>query len=196
MVRHVSCACQEMRRTSPQPFAPGGKCRFARVRGARQSLDCRRPRPRRAPVLSAPVRRLAGANCAALGTGAFDLAAALRSSAACPSVLVRPPHPPDAGHAASAEYRLRTPGLAPAARMAARRTGSARPLSGPRLGLRAISPCVSLLYGASLTLAPTLGGVPPPCLPGMAISCMIFHTYRNLIKDLSGGKMGHKGLKR
>ena len=46
-----------MRVTSPQPFAPGGKGRFARVRAARQSADWLRARPLRAPALSAPVRR-------------------------------------------------------------------------------------------------------------------------------------------
>ena len=37
-------ACHWSRRTSPQPFAPRGKGRFARVRGARQSADWLRPR--------------------------------------------------------------------------------------------------------------------------------------------------------
>ena len=50
-------ACHWSRRTSPQPFAPRGKGRFARVRGARQSADWLRPRPLRAPALSASVRR-------------------------------------------------------------------------------------------------------------------------------------------
>ena len=53
-------ACHWSRRTSPQPFAPRGKGRFARVRGARQSADWLRPRPLRAPALSASVRRLRG----------------------------------------------------------------------------------------------------------------------------------------
>ena len=72
-------ACQESRRISPQPFAPRGKGRFARVRGARQSADWRRPRPLRAPALSASVRRLKGANCAALGTGAFGRSGVVRA---------------------------------------------------------------------------------------------------------------------
>ena len=50
-------ACHWSRRTSPQPFAPRGKGRFARVRGARQSADWLRPRPLRDPA--AAFRRLA-----------------------------------------------------------------------------------------------------------------------------------------
>ena len=53
-------ACHWSRRTSPQPFAPRGKGRFARVRGARQSADWLRPRPFRAPAPSASVRRQGG----------------------------------------------------------------------------------------------------------------------------------------
>ena len=52
---------------SPQPFAPRGKGRFARVRAARQSPDWLR------------VRRLSGAKSRAVGAGAFGLSGGVRA---------------------------------------------------------------------------------------------------------------------
>ena len=128
-----------VRVTSPQPFAPGGKGRFARVRAARQSADWLRARPLRAPVLSAPVRRRGSLrplrfaralDCCAICAASLRKLRFLRRICGggiprgwrwrvraflgrprlpprLASGLGRPPHPPDAGHPASAEYRLR-----------------------------------------------------------------------------------------
>ena len=72
------------------------------------------------------------------------------------SGLGRPPHPPDAGHPALAEYRLR--GLASPRRRggASGRPRCARPRVRPRPALRAGGTTFGLPYGASLALAPTL----------------------------------------
>jgi len=85
-MRHVgSCAhsspalLPNVRVISPQPFAPRGKGRFARVRAARQSPDWLRARPLRAPALSASVRRLAGAESRAVGAGAFGRSGGVRA---------------------------------------------------------------------------------------------------------------------
>ena len=79
------------------------------------------------------------------------------------SGLGRPPHPPDAGHPALAEYRLR--GLASPRRRggASGRPRCARPRVRPRPALRAGGTTFGLPYGASLALAPTLRRRPPPC---------------------------------
>ena len=73
-----------------------------------------------------------------------------------PSGLGRSPHPPDAGHPALAEYRLR--GLASPRRRggASGRPRCARPRVRPRPVLRAGGTTFGLPYGASLALAPTL----------------------------------------
>ena len=78
-----------VRVTSPQPFAPRVRGRFARVRGARQSADWLRARPPRAPALSAPVRRLRGRSPArlALARSVVPWSSAL---AAAPRVRPRP----------------------------------------------------------------------------------------------------------
>ena len=72
------------------------------------------------------------------------------------SGLRRPPHPPDAGHPALAEYRLR--GLASPRRRggASGRPRCARLRVRPRPVLRAGGTTFGLPYGASLALAPTL----------------------------------------
>jgi len=149
-------ACRWSRRTSPQPFAPRGKGRFACVRGARQSADWLRPRPLRAPALSASVRRQGGE----LRRTWHGRVRAFRWRPRLPprsaSGLGRPPHPPDAGHPALAGYRLR--GLASPRRRggASGRPRCARPRVRPRPALRAGGTTFGLPYGASLALAPTL----------------------------------------
>ena len=84
-------ACHWSRRTSPQPFAPRGKGRFARVRGARQSADWLRPRPHRAPVLSASVRRLRGRTAPHVARARSGV---LWASALAAAQRVRPGAPP------------------------------------------------------------------------------------------------------
>ena len=95
------------------------------------------------------------------------------------SGLGRPPHPPDAGHPALAEYRLR--GLASPRRRggASGRPRCARPRVRPRPVLRAGGTTFGLPYGASLALAPTLrrrsaalprdGGIYPALCAGSPI---------------------------
>ena len=142
-------ACHWSRRTSPQPFAPRGKGRFARDRGARQSADWLRPRPLRAPALSASVRRQGGE----LRRTWHGRVRAFRGRPRLPprsaSGLGRPPHPPDAGHPALAEYRLR--GLASPRRRggASGRPRCARPRVRPRparrLAATSLRSCARLL---------------------------------------------------
>ena len=68
-----------VRKTSPQPFAPGGKGRFARVRAARQSADWLRGA---SASRSGPFRAgasAAGAKSRAVGAGAFGRSVVVRA---------------------------------------------------------------------------------------------------------------------
>ena len=139
-----------MRVIPPQPFAPSGKGRLARV-------PQRSPIARLASAASASRSGPFRAGASACGGGIprgwrWRVRAFLGRPRLPPrlaSGLGRPPHPPDAGHPASAEYRLR--GLSSPRRRGwpSGRPRAARPRVRPRSALRAISPCVSVFYDAA-----------------------------------------------
>ena len=125
------------------------KLRFLR-RISRQSPDWLRLRPLRDPALSAPVRRLAGAESRAVGAGAFGRSWVVRacrrvSRPACGGPRIRRMRdiPPRRDTAFAACPR---PGGADGRPAVREPLGRA---SVPVPPLRAISPCVSLLYDAA-----------------------------------------------
>ena len=146
-----------MRVIPPQPFAPSGKGRLARV-------PQRSPIARLASAASASRSGPFRAGASACGGGIprgwrWRVRAFLGRPRLPPrlaSGLGRPPHPPDAGHPASAGYRLR--GLSSPRRRGwpSGRPRAARPRVRPRPVLRARGTTFGFPYGASLALAPTL----------------------------------------
>ena len=125
------------------------KLRFLR-RISRQSPDWLRLRPLRDPALSAPVRRLAGAESRAVGAGAFGRSGGVRacrrvSCPACGGPRIRRMRdiPPRRNTAFAACPR---PGGADGRPAVREPLGRA---SAPVPPLRAISPCVAIFYDAA-----------------------------------------------
>ena len=162
--RGVSCAPPNVRVIPPQPFAPGGKCRFARVRTRLLAATSLRPCARLLrnlrgcpPKASLSAAHLRGANCAALGTGAFGRAGivracrrAARPAWGAPRICRMRAIRPRRNTAFAAWPRPGGADGRPAVREALGRA------SAPVPPLRARGTTFGFPYGASLALAPTL----------------------------------------